>query len=126
MPRARRRRAPRRRRVRAVGRGARANRWIFAELLEEGLEPWQARGLLVSGHERPTHAIAVGDDAVEAAVRSLEAHRAYLADLPADYPPPRRLVPGFLRAGGEAAGTASAMTFRVFDLGGLLDGEADG
>src|SRR3954454_8026599 len=38
------------------------NRWVFPELLEEGLEPFSVRWLLVSGHPRPTHGLdATGD-----------------------------------------------------------------
>src|SRR4051812_48415394 len=31
------------------------NRWVFPELLQEGLEPVQVRWLLVAGDNRPTH-----------------------------------------------------------------------
>lgn len=98
-----------------------ANRWVFSELADEGLEPWQARGLLVAADAAPTHAVSVSQDAVAAAVRSFEAHQAYLEELPEGFPPPSELVPGFLTAGGSVAGVAHAMVFRVFDLGGLLE-----
>ncbi len=29
------------------------NRWVFRELLDEGLEPWTVRWLLVGGDPRP-------------------------------------------------------------------------
>src|SRR3954452_2611030 len=33
------------------------NRWVFSELLEEGLEPWSPRWLLVGGSSAPTHGV---------------------------------------------------------------------
>ena len=33
------------------------NRWVFPELLDEGLEPWTVRWLLVGGDPRPTHGV---------------------------------------------------------------------
>ena len=38
------------------------NRWVFPELLEEGLEPWRVRWFLVSGHTRPTHGVDVSGE----------------------------------------------------------------
>lgn len=93
------------------------NRWIFPDLAAEGLDPWHTRALLVYGHGTPTHGVAVGEQDVAAAVRSLAAHQAYLADLP-DHPAPAEFVPMLLRQGGEAMGVEHAVTFRVFDTGG--------
>lgn len=94
------------------------NTWVFRELVAEGLPKWHARCLLVAGHGRPTHGMEVDDEAVAAAVASLESHEAYLADLP-DHPTPAEFIPRILRAGGESLGADYAVTFRVFDLGGL-------
>src|SRR6476620_5728933 len=39
-----------------------ANRWVFTELLDEGLEPWTGlRRLAIAGAAQPTHAVAVTD-----------------------------------------------------------------
>ncbi|SDB88794.1 N-acetylglucosaminyl deacetylase, LmbE family [Raineyella antarctica] len=96
-----------------------ANRWVFRALAEqEGLEPWQARAVLVSGHGRPTHAVQVDEEAVAASVASLASHEAYLRHV-AGHPAPEVFVPQMLRAGGRLAGTEYAVTFRVHDLGGL-------
>lgn len=92
-----------------------ANRWVFRELLEEGLEPWSVRWVLSSGDTRPTHGVDVSGDALEAGVRSLEAHGAYLATIPG-HPPARDLVAGVTRAQGRALGTEHAVLFRVWDL----------
>ena len=92
------------------------NPWLFTELLdEEGLEPWGPEWLLVGGASTPTHGVAVAQADVDAAVASLEAHEAYLADLP-DHPAPNVFIPETLRAGGEALGTDHAVLFRAYRL----------
>src|SRR3954469_1133791 len=55
------------------------NRWVFRELLDEGLEPWGVRWLLVGGDSRPTHGVDVSGAPLQAGIRSLEAHAEYLA-----------------------------------------------
>lgn len=92
------------------------NRWIFPELGEEGLEPWHTRYLAVSATTTPTHYVDVSDT-FERAVASLEAHREYLAALPADYPKPSDLLGGFLRPAGEQHGVEHALVLDVIDRG---------
>ncbi|ASK64688.1 GlcNAc-PI de-N-acetylase [Brachybacterium avium] len=93
-----------------------ANPWVFRELAEvEGLAPWRVRALLVAGHPQPTHAKQVAAEQVRAAVRSLQAHEAYL-DHVQGHPLPEEFIPEILRAGGEAAGSEHAVVLRVFDL----------
>ena len=95
------------------------NPWVFRELREqEGLEPWNARALLVVGHPDPTHAKVVGSLHVQASVDSLSAHAAYLEHI-TDHPVPGEFIPEILRQGGAAAGAEHAVTMRVHDLGGL-------
>lgn len=72
---------------RAVGRAAidavgdAGNRWVFAELVDEGFAPWGGvRRIAVAGSPSPTHAVAVGATR-ERAVASLSEHRAYLSAL---------------------------------------------
>ena len=91
------------------------NRWIFPELLAEGLEPWGgARRILVYGVPDPTHACDVGDD-LEPGIASLRAHRAYLEHLGSDFDPER-----FLRetaaAAGARFGCRYAVEFRLLGL----------
>jgi LmbE family N-acetylglucosaminyl deacetylase len=75
---------------------AAGNRWIFPELLAEGAEPWEGvRWIASSAAPEPTHEVEVSGT-FERAVSSLEAHRAYLAALGADYPTPRDLLEGIL------------------------------
>jgi LmbE family N-acetylglucosaminyl deacetylase len=92
-----------------------ANRWVFPELLDEGLEPWSTRWVLVSGHERPTHGVDVTGEPLERGVAALEAHAEYLAGLPG-HPPPRVMIPAMTGLHGRAMGVAHAVLFRAFDL----------
>lgn len=95
------------------------NPWVFRELVEdEGLQKWHTNALLVAGHERPTHATPVDQAAVDAAVASLSRHEAYLQHV-TGHPRPEDFIPEILREGGVYAGTDYAVTFRVYDLGGL-------
>ncbi len=95
------------------------NTWVFPELADAGLPKWHTKALLVAGHDRPTHGVPVTEAHVEAAVGSLQAHEAYLADLPG-HPKPAEFIPEILRQGGQAMGTSYAALFRVYDLGGLV------
>ncbi len=101
------------------------NRWIFRELLEEGLEPWSVRWVLSSGDPRPTHGVDVTGEPVQAAVRSLEAHAAYLASLDG-HPPARVLVEGVTAMQGRLLGTPSGVVFRVWDLQAPFSFDDDG
>jgi LmbE family N-acetylglucosaminyl deacetylase len=92
-----------------------ANRWIFPELMAEGLEPWGGvRGILVPGGVGPTHACDVGDD-LERGIASLQAHQAYFEHLGTDFDPAT-----FLReraaAVGARVGCQYAVAFRLVSL----------
>ena len=92
------------------------NRWVFAEMLvEEDLEPWSPRWLLVSGDPRPTHGVDVSGDPLERGIASLEAHREYLAGIPG-HPPPRLMITGITAVQGQRMGVAHAVLFRAFDF----------
>jgi LmbE family N-acetylglucosaminyl deacetylase len=72
---------------RAVGRAVldavadAGNRWIFPELIREGLEPWGGvRWIAIAGSPQATHAVDVST-ALDRAVASLAAHRTYLSAL---------------------------------------------
>ncbi len=107
---------------RAVGQalidGARdaGNRWIFTDLLDEGLEPWSGvRFAAMTGSPDATHGLDVSEF-FEPAVASLEAHARYLSGLSADYPSARELLTMILRGGGAAVGAEYGVTFEVFDF----------
>lgn len=88
------------------------NRWIFPELVDEGLEPWNARYLCFAGTPRPTHFVDV-TGYYDLAVASLEAHAAYNAALPDDFPKPPELIGMILGGGGQAAGVEHAVLLDV-------------
>jgi LmbE family N-acetylglucosaminyl deacetylase len=88
------------------------NRWIFTDLLDEGLEPWNGVRLVgISATNQPTHAVDVSGW-LDAGVASLEAHRAYLDGLGQDLDV-REMLTGFTRSGGEGLGTELAVSFQV-------------
>lgn len=91
------------------------NRWVFPELLDEGLEPWSTRWLLVAGDSRPTHGVDVTGEALERGIRSLEAHADYLAGI-AGHPPARMMITGITALQGRAFGVANAVLFRAWDF----------
>lgn len=91
------------------------NRWVFPELIDDGLEPHSARWLLSAGDPNPTHGVEVTGEPLAAGIRSLEAHAAYLEALPW-HPPARELLPWITEAGGAAMGVANAVLFRAWDL----------
>ena len=91
------------------------NRWIFPELLGEGMQPWNGvRMLLVPGSPDMTHAVDV-TDSIDKGVASLEQHRAYIDNLGGSFD-----ADTFLRmsasASGELAGCEYAVTFEVIKL----------
>jgi LmbE family N-acetylglucosaminyl deacetylase len=73
----------------AVLDGARdaGNRWIFPELIDEGLQPWDGvKKVLVAGSANPTHGVDV-TDFLDRGIASLQAHRAYIENLSGDFNP---------------------------------------
>jgi LmbE family N-acetylglucosaminyl deacetylase len=91
------------------------NRWVFPELLEEGLEPWSTRWLLVSGDPHPTHGVDVTGEPLRRGIAALEAHAAYLAGIPG-HPPPDMMLTGITAMQGPALGVGNAVLFRALDL----------
>ncbi len=94
-----------------------ANRWIFRELLDEGLEPWAGvRAVLAGGSPDPTHGVDTSDF-LDKAVASLAEHRAYLDGLGNPDFDVAEFLESFARMGGARMGTKFAATFEVFPLG---------
>ncbi|MFI1069079.1 PIG-L deacetylase family protein [Streptomyces puniciscabiei] len=92
------------------------NRWIFPELTEEGLEPWNGvRWVAVAGSAQPTRAMDAGPG-LECAVRSLLEHRTYVEALTDE--DPETYVRTFLittaETAGERFGGRPAVAFEVF------------
>ena len=94
------------------------NRWLHTELTDEGLEPWGGvKVIAVAGSPEPTHYVDVSGEHFEASVHSLEAHAAYNAALPSDFPAPRELLGWILGGGGKAAGVEHALLLDVIRRG---------
>ena len=91
------------------------NRWVFPELLDEGLQPHSVRWLLVGGDPRPTHGVDITGEPLECGIASLEAHEKYLAALPG-HPAPRMMITGFTAWQGKAMGVPHAVLFRAWDF----------
>jgi len=91
------------------------NRWVFTDLIDEGLPPWSIRWLLVAGHTQPTHGVDVTGEPLERGIASLEAHGAYLEGIPG-HPPPRAMIPMMAAMQGRALGVQHAVLFRAFDF----------
>ncbi|HEY8546368.1 MAG TPA: PIG-L deacetylase family protein [Acidimicrobiales bacterium] len=91
-----------------------ANRWVFTDLADRGLEPWSGtRYLAVVASPQPTHAVDV-TTTFDRGVASLRAHAAYLAGLGADDPEP--MLRGFAEATAQRFGGRLAVAFEVFTL----------
>ena len=89
-----------------------ANRWVFRELLDEDLEPWTVRWLLVAGDDRPTHGVDISGPPLDQGIASLEAHAQYIAGIPG-HPAPKDLIPEFTAPAGRVMGVANAVLFRA-------------
>lgn len=92
-----------------------ANRWIFPDLLEEGLQPWDGvKKVLIAGSANPTHAVDV-TDFLDQGIDSLKAHQAYIQNLAGNFNPE-----SFLRnnaaAAGKAFGCKYAVAFEVITI----------
>lgn len=102
---------------RAVVDGVRdaGNRWVFRELLDEGLPPWPIKQVLVSSPQ-PSHAVDVSDH-FDAGVASLEAHAEYLRGLGVHpMSDPREFLEAFARQTGTLLGVPLAVGFEVINF----------
>ncbi|MEU2928102.1 PIG-L deacetylase family protein [Streptomyces sp. NPDC007251] len=92
------------------------NRWIFPELREQGLEPWDGvRWVAIAGSSRPTHAVDARPG-LERAVRSLLEHRTYIEALTDQDPEAyaRDFLTARTTATAERFGGTPAVAFEVF------------
>jgi LmbE family N-acetylglucosaminyl deacetylase len=92
-----------------------ANRWIFPELLDEGLQPWGGvKKVLISGSANPTHGVDV-TGFLDRGIASLQAHQAYIENLSGEFEPEL-----FLRsnaaATGKCLGCKYAVAFEVISI----------
>jgi LmbE family N-acetylglucosaminyl deacetylase len=107
---------------RAVGRAVldavadAGNRWIFPELIEDGLEPWNGvRYVAVAASPQPTHAVDASAG-FERAVRSLLAHHTYIEALTDQDPEQycRSFLEGTMKTASARFGSRPAVPFELF------------
>jgi LmbE family N-acetylglucosaminyl deacetylase len=92
------------------------NRWIFPELLDEGLEPWDGvRYVCYAGGDTPTHGVDVTGEPLRRCIASLRAHEEYNKGVQME-----AMIEQFLTwmagLGGKALGVESAVLFDVHVL----------
>lgn len=103
---------------RAVVDGVRdaANRWVFRELLDEGLPPWPAKQIFVSGSPDAGHGVDVTENFAQG-IASLEAHAEYLRGLgPSAMADPEEFLEAIARATGTRLGCRFGVGFEVLQL----------
>lgn len=93
------------------------NRWIFADQLVDGLEPWGGvREVWANSSPDAEHGVDT-TDTFAAGVASLEAHAAYIEGLGWDDWDPEEFLDGIARQVGQRMGVARAASFEVFPMG---------
>jgi LmbE family N-acetylglucosaminyl deacetylase len=91
------------------------NRWVFRDLLDEGLEPWGGvKAVLAAGSPLATHGVDTTDTLAKG-IESLKAHAAYLAGL-GQQMDPEEFLESFGRITGTRLGTTFAVSFEVLPL----------
>jgi LmbE family N-acetylglucosaminyl deacetylase len=92
------------------------NRWVFRELLDEGLEPCKVSTVLVSGVRDGSYGVDVTEH-FDTGIASLEAHAEYLRGL-GDGPMsnPHEFLESFARQAGTRLGVKYAVAFDVLNL----------
>jgi LmbE family N-acetylglucosaminyl deacetylase len=91
-----------------------ANRWVFTDLRDAGLEPWGGvRHVAVIASPEPTHAVDV-TETFDLGVESLRRHAAYLAGLGS--PDPEAMLRQWSEAAGRRFGGRLAVTFELLGV----------
>jgi LmbE family N-acetylglucosaminyl deacetylase len=90
------------------------NRWVFPELLDEGLQPWGGvKQVWAAASPESRHGVDV-TETFDLGVASLRAHEEYLAGLGSVTFDPEEFLQGMARAVGTRMGTRYATPFEVF------------
>jgi LmbE family N-acetylglucosaminyl deacetylase len=90
------------------------NRWVFPELLAEGLQPWGGvTQVWAAGSPDARHGVDITATFAQG-VASLRAHEAYLRGLGAGTFDPEAYLAGLGRAAGVRLGTHYGAAFEVF------------
>jgi LmbE family N-acetylglucosaminyl deacetylase len=87
-------------------------RFIFPELLEEGLEPHEVRLVFIHGAERPDTFIDV-TDTLDVKLRALREHRSQVGEWD-----PTAMIEQWAREQGKKRGIEAAEAYRLMRLGG--------
>jgi LmbE family N-acetylglucosaminyl deacetylase len=91
-----------------------ANRWVFTDLRDAGLEPWGGvRHVAVIASPQPTHAVDV-TETFDLGVESLRRHAAYLEGLGS--PDPEAFLRQWAEATGERFGGRLAVSFEMLGV----------
>ena len=94
------------------------NRWVFRELLDEGLEPWDGvQEVWAAGSPEARHAVDV-TATFDRGVASLRAHDVYLSNLGSGTFDAEEFLASVCRPTGDALGVRYATAFEVFPLQG--------
>jgi len=106
----------------AVGRAAlnaaadAGNRWIFAEQLVDGVEPWGGvKQVWAAGSPDGRHGVDT-TDTFDRGVESLKAHKAYIDGLGWENFDPAEFLEGLSRPTGSRLGVTHAASFEVFSM----------
>ena len=94
------------------------NRWLFTDLLDEGLEPWPGvRFAAFANSPEGAHGVDVGEH-LDAGIASLEQHRVYLDALPEGTmgKDPEAMLRQFASQVGPRLGVDVAVQFELFPL----------
>jgi LmbE family N-acetylglucosaminyl deacetylase len=92
------------------------NRWVFRDLLDQGLQPWGGvHTILVGGSPLAAYAVNI-DDYLADGVRSLEAHAQYMSGLGGNWPPIDEFLESMARMFGPRLGCTFATPFEVISL----------
>ena len=91
-----------------------ANRWVFTELLDEGLEPWSGvEQMWAAASPQSRHGVDV-TATFDRGVASLQAHEAYLRGLGSGTFDPEEFLEGAARGMGTRLGCRYGAAFEVF------------
>ncbi|PSK97205.1 LmbE family N-acetylglucosaminyl deacetylase [Haloactinopolyspora alba] len=92
------------------------NRWVFRELTDEGLEPWNGvRAVWAAGSPEAGHAVDT-TETFDLGVDSLRAHAVYLDGLGDGHPEPREFLESIARVDGTRLGCRFAASFEVYPI----------
>ncbi len=93
------------------------NRWVFRELLDEGLEPWGGVAAVYSaGSPEASHGVDISET-FEKGIESLRAHEVYLAGLGGGpMSDPSEFLESFARATGTRLGATFGAAFEVISF----------